>query len=126
MTLSTGVDIVEIARIQKSLSNPRFLTRLFGVSEQAQYLERGARASFAAGNFCAKEAFSKALGTGIRSFALAEVEVLRDGLGKPYFVFSGKAEQLVRSCGKCFEVSISHTKDYAVAFVVAYEKEDSH
>ena len=120
--LRTGVDIVEIARIEKSLSNPRFLARLFGASEGEQFAARGAKASFAAGNFCAKEAFSKALGTGVRGFALHEVEVLRDGLGAPYFVFSGEARRLVETGGLGFSVSISHCRAYAVATVVAYRQ----
>lgn len=122
MIVRTGVDIEEISRIEKSLSNPRFLTRLFGSSERQQFLERRARPSFAAGNFCAKEAFSKALGTGIRGFALAEVEILRDELGAPYFVFSGAAKRLVVESGLSFSVSISHCREYAAATVVAWRE----
>ena len=120
LKFTTGIDILEISRIEKSLSNPRFLTRLFGISEQRQFLENGAKSSFLAGNFCAKEAFSKALGTGIRGFALSEVEVLRDGLGKPYFVFSGNAKQIVEEQGLNFDVSISHSDINAVASVICW------
>ena len=120
LKFTTGIDILEISRIEKSLSNPRFLTRLFGISEQRQFLENGAKSSFLAGNFCAKEAFSKALGTGIRGFALSEVEVLRDELGKPYFVFSGKAKQIVEERGLNFDVSISHSDINAVASVICW------
>lgn len=121
MEFRTGIDILEIERIKKSLSNQRFLTRLFGVSERRQYEERGCKASFLAGNFCAKEAFSKALGTGVRGFALAEVEVLRDSLGKPYFKFSGKARNIVEKSGYTFEVSISHSDKTAIASVVCWK-----
>lgn len=120
MEFRTGIDILEIKRIEKSLSNPRFLTRLFGVSEVDQYIRAGSRPSFLAGNFCAKEAFSKTLGTGIRGFALNEVEILRDALGKPYFVFSGKAKDLVEAKNMRFDVSISHDGGMAVASVVAW------
>lgn len=122
MHFFTGIDIVEISRIEKSLSNPRFLTRLFGVSEYEQYLDKGSKPQFLAGNFCAKEAFSKALGTGIRGFALSEVEILRDDLGKPYFLFSGKAKEIVETRRLCFDISISHSDGMAIASVICWEE----
>ena len=122
MGLRVGVDMEDIARIERCLLRPRFLLRFFGAREREQYTRQGARPSFLAGNFCAKEAFAKALGTGIRGFALAEVEVLRDEWGAPYFVFSGKALQLVEQAGLRFELSLSHTRDHAIAFVVAYKQ----
>ncbi len=76
-----------------------------------------------AANFAAKEAFSKALGTGIRGFSLTEVSVLRNELGAPYFVFSGEAEKIVRELGLQFSVSLTHTDELAAAFVVAWQQE---
>lgn len=76
-----------------------------------------------AANFAAKEAFSKALGTGIRGFSLTEVSVLRNELGAPYFVFSGEAEKIVRERGLQFSVSLTHTDELAAAFVVAWQQE---
>lgn len=76
-----------------------------------------------AANFAAKEAFSKALGTGVRGFSLAEVSVLRDHLGAPYFAFSGEAEKQVRERGLQFSVSLTHTDELAAAFVVAWQQE---
>lgn len=75
-----------------------------------------------AASFAAKEAFSKALGTGIRGFALAEVSVLRDSLGAPYFALSGRAARLAEERGLRFSVSLSHTEDLAAAFVVAWRE----
>lgn len=120
--LSTGIDIVEIKRIQKAMKNPRFLERILG---RAEYLELHARkfpAQSVAANFCAKEAFSKSLGTGIRGFELSEVEVLRDAGGKPYFKLSGGALQLAVEKGLSFSVSLTHSRDYAAAVVVAQEE----
>ena len=62
-------------------------------------------------------AFAKALGTGLRGFALNEVEVLRDALGKPYFALSGRAA--ARAEGLVFSLSLTHDGGYAAAFVVA-------
>ena len=121
MRLQVGIDHVEVSRVAKAMANPRFLPRFFGQRELALLEGRGfAPASVAAG-FCAKEAFSKALGTGIRDFELREVELLRAENGRPFLVFSGKALALVQQSGFSFEVSISHDKRYALAQVIAYQ-----
>ena len=75
-----------------------------------------------AANFAAKEAFAKALGTGVRGFALGEVAVLRDSLGAPYFALSGRAKELAEGRGPAFSVSLTHTDELAAAFVVAWTK----
>jgi len=121
MRLFTGVDLLEIARMQKSLQNPRFLDRFFSDEEQRQFVLRGRHPSFLAGCFCVKEAFAKALGTGVRGFSLREVSVLRDTLGKPYLQLTGRALEIAEGRGLVFDVSISNTKDLAMAFVVGYE-----
>ena len=120
MTLTTGIDMIEIDRIETLLKDKPFLSRFFSEAEQSQYRGQGGRASYIAGSFCAKEAFSKAIGTGLSGFALHEVEVLRDELGKPRLSFSGNAKALVEQRRLSFDVSISHTKEYAVAVVIAY------
>lgn len=81
----------------------------------------GKKAESVAANFAAKEAFSKALGTGVRGFSLNEVSVLRDESGAPFFAFSGNAERIVKERKLGFSVSLSHTKNMACAMVVAYE-----
>ena len=69
--------------------------------------------------FAAKEAFGKALGTGIRNFELKEVEVKKDSLGKPFLQVSGAAKKLCETVGvEKIHLSISHEKEYAVAFIV--------
>lgn len=118
-----GIDLVEIHRIAKSMENPRFLTRVFGPSERELFCApRGAGprgVERAAANFAAKEAFGKALGTGVRGFALAEVETLRDDQGAPYLKLSGRAAEIARQRGLRFAVSLTHTKEYAQAIVIA-------
>ena len=82
--LGIGIDIIEIDRIEKVLKRtPRFLERNFTEKEIEYFKENNFRSESIAGNFAAKEAISKAIGTGIRGFNLKDIEVLRDHLGKP-------------------------------------------
>ncbi len=118
--LTTGIDLIEISRIEKSMENPRFLTRVFSVEELALLQERNFRAETVAASFAAKEALAKALGTGVRGFALREISVLRDSLGKPYFQFDGRAKELVEASGLSFSVSLTHTETTAAAFVIGF------
>ena len=118
-----GVDIVSIDRIEKSLARDSFLTKVYGKGEIALFAAEGKlKTNSLAANFAAKEAFSKALGTGVRGFELTEVEILRDDMGKPYFYLSGKAREIAESRNLVFSVSLSHEKDRAIAFVVAQQK----
>ena len=118
-----GVDIVSIDRIAKSLEKPNFLTKVYGQREIALFAaENRIKTNSLAANFAAKEAFSKALGTGVRGFELTEVEILRDDLGRPYFVLSGKAKEIAERENLSFMVSLSHEKDKAIAFVTAEKK----
>ena len=119
--LMVGIDLIEIKRIKKSMQNPRFCKRVFGPSEWAFLQERGFSAQSAAASFCAKEAFAKALGTGVRGFSLAEVQLLREPSGRPYLSLCGRALLLAEERGLEFAVSVTHTKQYA-AVVVAAEK----
>lgn len=114
-----GVDIVTIERIEKSVSKPSFIKKVYGEKEIALFIkEDKIKVNSLAANFAAKEAFSKALGTGIRGFELCEVQILRDNLGKPYFEFSGKAEKIVLEKNLKCHISLSHEKDKAIAFVI--------
>ncbi|MBE6894864.1 MAG: holo-[acyl-carrier-protein] synthase [Ruminococcaceae bacterium] len=118
-----GVDIVSIARIEKSLEKESFLKKVYGKAEIALFAAEGRiRANSLAANFAAKEAFSKALGTGVRGFDFDEVQILRNDLGAPYFKFDGRAKQIVEKNSLDCKVSLSHEKDKAIAFVVVEEK----
>lgn len=122
MKLSTGIDLVELDRIRRSLTSPRFLERVFSQKEREFFAGRGNPAQTIAAGFAAKEAFAKAIGTGVRGFALTEVSLLRDELGAPCLLLEGRALACARERGYgSFSVSVTHTKEYAAAVVVAYE-----
>lgn len=117
---SVGIDLVEIKRISKSVNNNKFLQRVFGKEEYIYLEKNNFPIQSVAANFCAKEAFSKAIGTGIRGFKLKEVELLRDEKGMPYFKFSGNALKIVTDKDLKFSVSVTHTDEYASAVVISW------
>lgn len=120
MIIGVGTDIVEIDRIEKAIkSSSCFLEKIFS-QEELQYLKsRKLSAQSAAGGFAAKEAVSKALGTGFRGFSIKDIVILRNELGKPYVILKGKAEILAKRSGKySIHLSISHERKNAIAFAV--------
>lgn len=117
--LTVGLDLVEIARIRRSLTRPRFLERVYGPQERAQYQEKGLSAQSLAAAFAAKEAFAKALGTGVRGFSLLEVQVVHDEWGAPKLSLSGRAAAIAQQRGLRFSLSLTHTDTVAGAVVVA-------
>lgn len=121
---TVGIDLVEIARIEKSVKSRRFVERVFSEKEIALFSSKNNPASSMAGNWAAKEAFSKALGTGVRDFSLNEVSILRDELGAPYIELSGNAEKIVQKLELEFSVSITHTSQLAQAVCIGYSKND--
>lgn len=125
MIIQTGIDLVETARIEKSIKNPRFLTRVFSEKELALFdMKSGAgRIQRIAAGFAAKEAFAKAIGTGVRGFFLREVSLLRGSLGAPVLELTGKAAAVAGRSGFSFSVSVTHTEHYASAVVIAYQAE---
>ncbi len=117
--LSVGVDIIEIGRIQRAISRweGRFLGRVYTQAELA--VCRG-RVSELAVRFAAKEAISKALGTGLVGVSWREMEVLADARGKPLVRLHRRAAARATELGLTeFAISLSHSRDYAVALVVA-------
>lgn len=119
MIYGIGTDIIEIERIQKACQRQAFLEKHFSGRELEYFGIHRFNAQTVAGSFAAKEAFSKALGTGVRGFALRDVEVLRDVFGKPYIEFR-KRELLG---GKTVHLTISHARLYACATVIIEEGE---
>src|SRR5579885_3693290 len=102
-----GVDIIEIDRVRQSVERfgPRFLDRVYTEAEQAYC--RG-RAPQLAGRFAAKEAVSKALGTGIRRIHWRNIEILPNRAGAPIVTLHGRAKQRAETLGLTgLEVSIS-------------------
>lgn len=123
--MGTGIDILKISRVKKLVENEKFLSKIFSQKEIEYFKTRNFNISTVAGNFCAKEAFSKAIGTGVRNFSLNEISVLRDGLGKPYYEFSDNVKNILKLKSiENVEVTISHEKDYAISY--AYTKTDSN
>ena len=120
MIVGIGTDLCKIARIEHSLQSPAFLRRVYAPAEQALLDGRTgkARLETAAANFAAKEALLKAAGTGLGGFAMAELAVLREPGGKPYFALSGAAGHWQREQGLRLHVSLTHEDGLAAAFVV--------
>lgn len=120
--MEIGVDIVEICRIRKACEKKRFLERFFS-PEELSGIKKNKGAAFyehLAGKFAAKEAVAKALGTGFRYFRWREIEILNGFNGKPYVKLSGKAREISESQGyEKILITISHGRDYAVAFALA-------
>ena len=120
MIINTGIDIEEISRFKHLLEKPAFLKKCFGEDELKLFITKGMKPQTIAANFCAKEALSKALGTGIRGFSLKDIQLLRDDLGCPYFKLSGNAQELCKD--RKISVSVSHTRQYATAIVIVYSE----
>jgi len=121
--LRTGIDLVEVSRLVdlKEGIRRRFFHRVFTERELA---EAGGSEQYLAGRFAAKEAVSKALGSGIGSVGWKEIEVLRGSEGEPILVLGSRAQAFSDEAGiVSWSISISHTSQYAVALTVALGKE---
>lgn len=119
MRLKTGVDIIEVSRIQGALTRhgERFLNRVFTPDEIA---ECHGKADALAVRFAAKEATTKALGTGIGPVSWREIETLHKPSGEPYLNLHGRAVLISEFLGlKTWAVSLSHSDQNAIAVVVA-------
>ena len=94
MILGIGVDIIEIDRIEKAIKKQnKFLEKIFTNKEIEYFHNRKMNIEVIAGNFAAKDAISKALGTGFRGISFLDIEVLRDELGKPLFNIENKIKK---------------------------------
>lgn len=125
MQLATGVDLVEIERLQQAIDRygERFLQRIFTATELE---EVGHNTASLAGRFAAKEAVSKALGTGIGPVNWREIEVLRGPQRQPRLLLHGSAQRLAEDLNLSdWSISLSHSLSYAIAMVVAVGKEDT-
>ncbi|MHC1685740.1 MAG: holo-ACP synthase [Clostridiaceae bacterium] len=124
MIIGVGTDIIEISRIEDAVkNNANFLEKVFTDNEIEYLKSRKMRPEYIAGRFAAKEAVSKALGTGFREFSLRDIEVDRNTLGKPMVILKGKAKQIALRHGKYrIHLSISHDKSRAIAYAVMEEE----
>lgn len=112
-----GIDIIEIERIKKSSKNPNFVKRVFNEEEREYFKKLKNPFPSMAGMFCAKEAFSKAIGKGISTFSLNEIVVSHDLIGKPFFKFYGKAKRICEKMRLKVSLSITHDNETAVSVV---------
>ncbi len=122
MIKGTGVDIIEISRIERAVrASERFAGRVFTARELADCAGEKTRWASLAGRFAAKEAVLKALGTGLNRIKQTEIEVVKGEGGKPEIRLQGTALAVAGQLGVIkLALSISHCRKYAVAFVVAY------
>ena len=121
MVKGLGMDLCEISRMNKLLEDERFLTRYFNEGEIVYIHSKGKNAAQTmAGIYAAKEALSKALGTGI-TFDLKEINIFHDEAGMPEYSLSGKAEEMGQ--GDRFRLSISHDGGIAAAVCIREDKE---
>lgn len=122
MIVGSGIDLVEVARIQHAVERygERFLDRVFTRAEQEYCLRKRTAAESFAARFAAKEAGAKALGTGIqRGVTWLQIEVVRESSGKPGLVFHGSAAQIAACLGAARAVlSLTHTESLAMASVL--------
>jgi holo-[acyl-carrier protein] synthase len=120
--LGTGIDIIEVARIASSFEKfgERFVNRILLPNEIAYCLSHKNPAPFLAARFAAKEAISKAFGTGIgATLGWRDMEIRKKESGAPFVVLHGKGKKLFKTRGaKRLLVSLSHTENYAAATAV--------
>ena len=128
MIVSVGIDMVEVARIQKALANraigKRFRDRVY-TAEEIRYCERKGRGKYQsyAGRFAAKEAVMKALGRGWGAkVTWLNIEVVRARGGRPEIMLHNDTSALARELRiRRFSLSITHTDDHALAYVIAQD-----
>ena len=120
MIVGIGVDIVEIRRIKDILErNDKFLEKIFTIKEIEYLKARNLRPEYVAGRFAAKEAVSKALGTGFRGFNFRDIIIESTTLGKPAVTLEGEAKNIANKNGNTtIHLSISHGCDSAIAYAV--------
>jgi len=117
--IKVGVDVTNIARVKEFFERKgeKFIDRILTPKEKEYVMKHRNFLINLAGRFAAKEAFFKAIGTGILNFQ--EVEILNDSTGKPFINIYGKTKRIFDSITpKNFDISISHTDIVAVAVVV--------
>lgn len=116
MIVGIGTDMIEISRIEKACQKQRFVQNIYTKQEWKLCMDSPSRA---AGNFAVKEAVVKVFGTGFTGIKPVEIEVLREKNGKPYINLYGMALQKQKELFiQKFHVSITNTKQYALAYVI--------
>jgi holo-[acyl-carrier protein] synthase len=125
--LGIGVDIVENARIAKSLKNKLFIKRIFSISEILISKKINDKTNYYSKRFAAKEAFAKSIGIGFRdNLNFKDISIVNDKLGKPSFIINEKIKKIIKKYFKTssfnFFLSISDEKKYSIAYVILQKK----
>ena len=125
--LGIGADIVENIRIHKFLKNVSFIERVFSSTEILLAKNIKNKKSYYSKRFAAKEAFSKAIGTGFRdNLNFRDITIINDKLGKPSFVVTDKIKKIIKKQFRIssfdFFLSISDEKKYSIAYVILQKK----
>lgn len=118
MKLINGVDIVDVNRIRKILLErpDRFLEKIFTIREREYIEKKNYNAETISGLFAGKEAISKAIGTGIGLLSWQDMEILHESMGRPRIFI---ADEILKKYNiDSLEISISHERNYAIAFVI--------
>lgn len=123
MVFGIGVDIIAVKRFEKWVNSPDMIERFFNEKEIKSGKSLSAVCQHYAVRFAAKEAFSKALGTGISGFNLKDVYITNDEFGKPIINVQNSAEEILKNRCQNYKlhVSLSHEKEYAIAYVIIEE-----
>jgi len=125
--VGVGVDIIENSRINRLISNKKFINRVFSKSEIIKSKRIKKKSLYFAKRFSAKEAFVKSLGSGLRNgINFNDISIVNDKLGKPSFSVNKKINMLIKKKHKTnsfnFFLSISDEKKYSIAFVIFQKK----
>ena len=126
-TLGIGVDIVQNSRIRKSITNKNFLLRIFTNYEINKSKKTKNKTAFFSKRFAAKEAFSKALGTGFReTLNFKDISITNNKNGKPSIKINNKLHNLINKKFKTKKInvllSISDESEHSIAFVILEKK----
>ncbi len=121
MIIGIGTDIIETERIQMACRKDSFLNRIYTDLELELFSESKTKGRFSpAGNFAAKEAVAKCLGTGFLGFSPRDIEILREKSGKPIAVLHGGALEAAKALGiSKMHLTISHCQSYACSTAIA-------
>ena len=121
--IGIGVDIIKNNRIKSSIKKIKFLKRIFSKNEILASKKTTNKINFFSKRFAAKEALTKALGTGIRNgISFKDIEIINDKLGKPYYLINSKINKLIKKKMNVKNyrlfLSISDEKEYSIAFTL--------
>ena len=118
MIKGIGCDIIDVSRMERAMDKERFLEKVFTPNER-ELIKNGGSAQSAAGMWAAKEAVSKAFGTGFSGFSPKDIEILKDKNGRPCVQLYGGALEVFGKTGcENIYLSVSHERNTAVAFSV--------